>query len=193
MVDRITPRCSDDHKVYIKTQYKVDDASPVKSEEFIQWVIEDKFCDGRPNWEGVYEANDVIYCPDVVPFEMMKLRLLNGGHSSLAYFGHLIGHEMVDGSMADPLICGFVKKYMDQATVAVPEVPVDLEKYKAKIVERFSNPLGDQVSRIAMDGAKKLKEFVGGVIAAIIEKNGDFTCAAMLVASWIRYMTGKDE
>lgn len=127
MVDRITPRCSDDHKVYMKTQYKVDDASPVKSEEFIQWVIEDKFCDGRPNWEGVYEPNDVIYCPDVVPFEMMKLRLLNGGHSSLAYFGHLIGHEMVDESMADPLICGFVKKYMDQATLAVPEVPVDLE------------------------------------------------------------------
>jgi len=127
MVDRITPRCSDETKLFINSQYKVDDASPVKSEEFIQWVIEDKFCDGRPNWEGVNEPGDVIYCPDVVPFEMMKLRLLNGGHSSLAYFGHLLGHEMVDGSMADPLVREFVKKYMDQATIAVPDVPVDLE------------------------------------------------------------------
>jgi mannitol 2-dehydrogenase len=193
MVDRITPRTTDEVKEFLKTTYKVDDAFPVKSEEFIQWVIEDKFCDGRPNWEGLFDESDVIYVQDVHPFELMKLRLLNGGHSSLAYFSHLLGHEMVEDAMADPLIVQFVQKYMEQATIAVPEVPIDLTKYKAQLVERFSNPLGDQVARIEMDGAKKLKEFVGGTISEIIAKNGDYTCAAMLFASWIRIMTGVDE
>ena len=193
MVDRITPRTTDEVKEFIKTKYNVDDAFPVKSEEFIQWVIEDKFCDGRPNWEGLFDASDLLFVPDVHPFELMKLRLLNGGHSSLAYFSHLLGHEMVEDAMGDPLVVQFVQKYMDQATIAVPEVPIDLTKYKAQLIERFTNPLGDQVARIEMDGAKKLKEFVGGTIREIIAKNGDYTCAAMLFASWIRIMTGVDE
>ena len=104
----------------------------------------------------MFDTNDVLYVEDVHPFELMKLRLLNGGHSSLCYFAHLLGHEMVEDAMADPLISNFLKKYMDQATIAVPDVEIDLNKYKAKLVERFSNPLGDQVSRIEMDGTKKL-------------------------------------
>ena len=65
---------------------------PVKSEEFIQWVVEDNFCDGRSEWEGLFESNDFMFVEDVHPFEMMKLRLLNAGHSALAYFSYLIGH-----------------------------------------------------------------------------------------------------
>ena len=100
-------------KDFIKSKYQVEDAFPVKSEEFIQWVIEDKFCDGRPNWEGLYDEKDVIYVEDVLPFELMKLRLLNGGHSSLAYFSFLLGHEMVEDAMADPLVSKYVREYMD--------------------------------------------------------------------------------
>ena len=137
MVDRIAPRTTDDVKEFLKSEYKVDDAFPVKSEEFIQWVIEDKFTDGRPNWEGLLDPSDCIYTPDVHPYELMKLRLLNAGHSSMCYFAHLCGHLMVEDAMVDPLIVDFTKKYMEQATIAVPDVPIDLDKYKAQLIERF--------------------------------------------------------
>lgn len=130
MVDRITPRTTDELKNLLKDKYQIDDLFPVKSEEFIQWVIEDNFCAGRPNWEGYYDEKDLMYVKDVIPFEKMKLNLLNGGHGALAYFSYFLGYVLVEDAMADELIRKFVRAYMDQATIAVPEVPIDLDKYK---------------------------------------------------------------
>lgn len=173
MVDRITPRTTQETKDFLKDKYQIEDLFPVKSEEFIQWVVEDNFCDGRPDWEGLFESSDFMFVEDVHPFEMMKLRLLNAGHSALAYFSYLIGHKQVELAMVDPLIRTFVRKYMDQATIAVPEVPIDLDKYKDQLIERFTNPLGDQVERLCQDGAKKVKEFVAGTTRDIIKKQGE--------------------
>ena len=82
---------------------------------------------------------------------------------------------------------------MDQATLAVPQVPIDLDRYKDQLIERFSNPLGDQVERLCQDGAKKMKEFVAGTIRDVVTKRGDTKFISMLLASWIRYMTGINE
>lgn len=95
--------------------------------------------------------------------------------------------------MQDPLVSKFVRCYMDQATLAVPEVPIDLNKYKDQLIERFTNPLGDQVPRLCQDGAKKIKEFVAGTIRDLVAKNADTNFISMLLASWFRYMTGINE
>lgn len=193
MVDRITPRTTQELKDFLKVRFGIDDRFPVKSEEFIQWVIEDNFCDGRPEWEGLNDPSDFMFVEDVHPFEMMKLRLLNAGHAALAYFSHLIGHTQVELAMVDPLVRKFVRCYMDQATLAIPDVPIDLDRYKDQLIERFTNPLGDQVPRLCMDGAKKMKEFVAGTIRDVVARGGETKFISMLLASWIRYMTAVDE
>jgi mannitol 2-dehydrogenase len=113
MVDRITPRTTQETKDFLQNQFQIADLFPVKGEEFIQWVIEDNFCDGRPEWQGLNDATDFMFVKDVHPFEMMKLRLLNAGHAALAYFSHLIGHTQVELAMQDPLVRKFVRSYMD--------------------------------------------------------------------------------
>lgn len=193
MVDRITPRTTQETKDFLKNRWGVADLFPVKSEEFIQWVVEDNFCDGRPDWEGLNDPTDFIFVEDVHPFENMKLRLLNAGHAALAYFSHLIGHTQVELAMVDPLVRTYVRNYMDQATLAIPEVPIDLDKYKDQLIERFTNPLGDQVERLCQDGAKKMKEFVSGTLRDVVAKDGDTKFISMLLASWIRYMTAVNE
>jgi len=165
----------------------------VKSEEFIQWVVEDNFCDGRPEWTGIYDPKDFLFVDDVHSFELMKLRLLNAGHASLAYFSYLAGYRKVEEAMQDPDVARYVRAYMDEATLAVPEVPLDLNQYKDQLIERFANPLGDQVSRLCMDGAKKIKEFVADTIRDVIKKDGELKFISALLASWIRYMKGVDE
>jgi mannitol 2-dehydrogenase len=130
MVDRITPRTTQETKDFLNDKFGITDLFPVKSEEFIQWVVEDKFCDGRPDWQGLFDPADFMFVEDVHPFENMKLRLLNAGHAALAHFSYLIGHTKVELAMEDPLVRTYVRKYMDQATVAVPVVPIDLDKYK---------------------------------------------------------------
>lgn len=107
-----------------------------------------------------------------MPFELMKLRLLNAGHSAMCYFAFLMGHEFVDVGMKDPLVGSFCRKYMDEATDAVPPLPIDLDltTYKDNLIERFSNPIGDHTARICCDGTKKMKEFVAGSVKELVEK-----------------------
>lgn len=113
----------------------------------------------------------------------------------MCYFAFLMGYEYVDGGMMDPLIRGFCRKYMDEATASVPKLPIDLDlnDYKDKLIERFSNPIGDHTARICMDGTKKMKEFVAGSVKELIPNKKDVKCAGMLLASWIRYLQGTDE
>lgn len=193
MVDRITPRTTQEMKDLIKNRYGIHDLFPVKSEEFIQWVIEDKFSDGRPDWEPLKDSSDFMFVDDVRPFQLMKLRLLNAGHAALAFISHLIGHTQVELAMVDPLVRKFVRSYMDQASLAVPNVPLDLARYKDLLIERFSNPLGDQVPRLCVDGSKKMKELVAGTIRDVVSRGGKTKYISMLIASWIRYMTAIDE
>lgn len=128
----------------------------------------------------------------------MKLRLLNGSHSALAYLSFVKGHRNVDKAMYDPVIRKFVQNYMEECTPTVPVVPgVDLTSYKQKLVSRFSNQLlSDKVARLCEDGSKKMNVFVSPCIRHKLDHGAsdqDLMNLAYATAGWIQYSTGHDE
>ena len=192
MVDRITPGTTDADRAMIRETYGIDDAWPVVTEPFRQWVIEDAFCDGRPSWERV----GVQMTSDVHPYETMKIRLLNASHSAMGYLGYLAGFEYIHEVIADPLFREFVLNFMDEeVTPILAEVPgVDLATYKKTLVERFSNPaIKDQVSRICMDGSAKIPKFILPTIREQLRRGGPTRRASLVIASWCRAMAGTDD
>ena len=192
MVDRITPVTTDKIISTIAENYGVDDKWPVICEDYIQWVLEDKFVNGRPAFEDV----GVQMVDDVEPYEKMKVRLLNGSHSALSYLSYLMGYRDVDLAMADPLIREFVKKYMDEdITDSVPDVPgIDLESYKDILIERFSNKaVRDQIQRLAEDGSQKIPNAIVPCAIHQIEQGGSIKHIALAIACWYKYLTGVDE
>lgn len=192
MVDRITPVTTDVIIETLKGKFQIEDAWPVVCEDYIQWVLEDNFCNGRP----AFQDAGVQIVADVDPYEKMKVRLLNGSHSALAYLSYLKGYREVDQAMADPLIRNFVRSYMDQdITPTVPEVPgINLDEYKDKLIERFSNPaISDQVQRLAEDGSQKIPNSILPCIASQLENGGSTKFAVLALAGWFRYLTAVDE
>jgi mannitol 2-dehydrogenase len=192
MVDRITPATTDADRRALRERFGVEDRWPVVCEPFTQWVLEDTFCAGRPPYEDV----GVQVVDDVEPYELMKLRLLNASHQALAYFGHLLGHEYVHEAAQDPLLRAFVRAYMDtEATPTLPPVPgVDLDGYKATLIERFSNPgVRDTVARLCAESSDRIPKWLVPVIRRQLETGGEVRRAAAVVASWARYAEGTDE
>ena len=192
MVDRITPATTDKTVQFVKDRCGIDDAWPVVCEDFRQWVLEDNFGQGRPAFEkaGVQMVNDVE------PYELMKVRLLNGSHSALSYLSYLMGYREVDVAMADPLMSGFVRAYMDNdVTPSVPSVPgIDLNEYKDTLIRRFSNPaISDKVQRLAEDGSQKIPNAILPCIRHALKNNLSIDFACLALAGWFRYMTGTDE
>jgi mannitol 2-dehydrogenase len=191
MVDRITPGTTDADRLSVRERFGIDDAWPVVTEPFRQWVIEDKFTQGRPRFEEV----GVEFTTDVHIFERMKMGLLNGGHLAIAFVSGLLGYQFVHEAMNDPLVAGFLTSYMDAVTPIVEQPPgVDLEGYKATLVERFANPtIFDQVQRIASEGAAKMPKFVLSSIRKLLARGLPTEVPALVIASWIRYLGGKDD
>lgn len=192
MVDRITPATTDQDRAMIRETYGIDDAWPVVTEPFRQWVIEDAFCDGRPSWERV----GVQMTSDVHPYETMKIRLLNASHSAMGYLGYLAGFDHIHDVMADERFRKFVIGFMDEeVTPILEDVPgIDLAAYRKTLVERFSNPaVKDQVSRICMDGSAKIPKFILPTIREQLERGGPTGRASLVIASWCRYLSGNDE
>ena len=192
MVDRIVPATTDEDRQTIASMLGVDDAWPVMTEPFSQWVIEDDFSNGRPDWD----AHGVQFVADVEPYELMKLRLLNGAHSALAYLGYLAGYQTVSDAIADPEMTVFVRGLMDkEATPTLPPLPdIDLTAYKQALLQRFANPaLKHRTWQIAMDGSQKLPQRLLGTIRDRLAMDGPFECAALAVAGWMRYAAGTDE
>jgi mannitol 2-dehydrogenase len=192
MVDRITPATTDADRRDVRERFGVADRWPVVCEPFTQWVLEDAFCAGRPPYEEV----GVQVVADVEPYELMKLRLLNASHQALAYFGHLLGHEYVHEAAQDPPLRAFVRAYMDEeATPTLPPVPgVDLDDYKATLIERFSNPgVRDTVARLCAESSDRIPKWLVPVIRRRLEDGGDVRFSAAVVASWARYAEGTDE
>jgi len=192
MVDRITPVTSDADTRAIADGFGVQDAWPVVCEPFTQWVLEDDFPAGRPPLERV----GVQLVKDVLPYELMKLRLLNAGHQSLAYLGYLCGHRYVHEAAGDPLIATFLRAYMDrEATPTLQPVPgVDLEEYKSTLIERFGNPhVADTLARICTDTSDRIPTFLLPVVHEQLARGGEVRLAALVVASWARYAEGVDE
>ncbi|NVK41799.1 MAG: mannitol dehydrogenase family protein [Oceanospirillaceae bacterium] len=192
MVDRITPMTTDAHRRQLQQETGIEDAWPVVAEPFLQWVLEDRFCNGRPAWETV----GVQFTDDVTPYEEMKIGLLNGGHQALAYLGALLGHQYAHETMQDAQLCRFVRAYMDRdVTPRLREAPgIDLEAYKDSLIERFSNTaICDQISRIGYDGSSRLPKFVLPTLLAQIEAGVPLHRTALIVAAWCQYQQGVDE
>ncbi len=192
MVDRIVPATTDEDRAAIRELLGLEDEAVVVCEPFRQWVIEDRFTLGRPVWETV----GAQLVEDVAPFEDMKLRLLNGSHSMLAYLGYLAGYETVAETMANPDFEKLVRRYMDEEATPTLALPggVDIEGYKDQLIERFRNPaLKHRTWQIAMDGSQKLPQRLLSVIRQQLKAGGPFEFAALAVAAWMRYATGQDE
>jgi fructuronate reductase len=190
MVDRIVPATTDVDRGHVAACLGVTDAWPIMTEPFTQWVIEDDFPLGRPDWRGV-EFTD-----DVAPYELMKLRLLNGAHSSIAYLGCLAGWEFVSTAMADPDLAAHVRALMDDEVTPTLTIPpgFDATRYKDDLIARFNNPaLKHRTQQIAMDGTQKLPQRLLGTIRDRLKLDAPIGRLALGVAAWMRYATGLGE
>lgn len=192
MVDRIVPATTDEDRAGVSRRLGCEDAWPVMTEPFTQWVIEDRFPAGRPAWE--LEGAELV--ADVHPYEFMKLRLLNGSHSTLAYLGYLAGCRTVSDAIADPAFARLIRRLMDEEVTPTLAVPpgADLGRYKAALLERFANPaLKHRTWQIAMDGTQKLPQRLLGTIRDRLAAGASIDRLALGVAAWMRYVTGRDE
>ncbi|MEV6842369.1 mannitol dehydrogenase family protein [Actinoplanes sp. NPDC051411] len=192
MVDRITPVTTDDDRAAVRETYGIDDGWPVVCEPFTQWALEDSFGLGRPP----YEDAGVQVVPDVEPYELMKLRLLNASHQGLCYFGWLAGYRLVHDVAQDPLFADFLLTYMRrEATPTLEEVPgVDLAEYQLQLIERFSNAqVRDTVARLCAESSDRIPKWLLPVIRHNLDTGGEILRATAVVASWARYAEGVDE
>jgi mannitol 2-dehydrogenase len=192
MVDRITPQTTDDDRAELRERFGIDDRWPVVCEPFTQWVLEDAFTLGRPP----YEEAGVQVVEDVEPYELMKLRLLNASHQALCYFAYLDGYRLVHEAAQDPLYRAFLRGYMDEeGTPTLAPVPgVDLDAYKATLIERFSNPeVRDTIARLCAESSDRIPKWLLPVVRAQLASGGRISHSAGVVASWARYAEGVDE
>jgi fructuronate reductase len=192
MVDRIVPATTGADLAEAAQLLGVVDAATVVAEPFGQWIIEDRFAGPRPPWDGA----GAQLTADVAPFEFMKLRLLNGSHSTLAYLGFLMGHDFVWQASSDPLLATLIARQMAEEIVPTLPVPpgMDLVRYCGQLLERFrNNALPHRTRQIAMDGSQKLPQRLLGTVRDRLAANGSYDHLALAVAGWIRYASGRDE
>ena len=186
MVDRITPRPTKEVRDRVRAVTGVDDACPVMSESFAQWVIEDRFIAGRPAWE----LAGATLVADVHPYEEAKLRILNATHSCLAWAGTLAGHVHIRESTHDPSIRRFAYDYItDGAIPCLKPSPVDLIQYRDSVLGRFGNPhILDTNQRVAADGFSKIPSFIAPTLLQLLERNADAVSTAVLPALFLRFL-----
>lgn len=186
MVDRITPVTSEVVIKYLENNFDLNDQWPVVCEPFIQWVIEDKFSNGRPPLEDL----GVQFVQDVTPYEKMKIRLLNAGHSVLGIPGAIHGHETIDACMRDTVFSKFMRDFMDkEVTPILGKIEgIDIEKYKDTLEDRFANVnIKDRVGRICMESSAKLPKFLIPTIKENLEKGGSIKYGTFILATWCYY------
>ncbi len=192
MVDRIVPATTPENIAEVAKLIGLSDEAPTVGEPFRQWAIEDRFTQGRPNWERA--GAELV--SDVEPFEEMKLRLLNGSHSTLAYLGYLGGYQHIDETMGNPAYKKFVRAMMDQETTPAVDIPagVDIEAYKDSLIDRFSNPsVKHRTWQIAMDGSQKLPQRYLNTVRHRLAAGQVPQRIALSIAAWMRYVTAIDE
>ncbi|EHL99488.1 mannitol dehydrogenase domain protein [Acetobacteraceae bacterium AT-5844] len=191
MVDRIVPSTQDEDRAAVAALGYAD-AWPVVAEPFTQWVIEDRFSGPRPRWE----AAGALLVDDVHVYELMKLRCLNGAHSTLAYLGALAGTETVSEAMAEPALAGFLSRlWREDLLPTLPATPgVDLSAYTAQLADRFRNPrIRHRLLQIAMDGSQKLPQRLLGPALERLRAGAMPRAIAIAVAGWMAFLLGADE
>jgi len=192
MVDRIVPASGQADLDEALALTGLADACPVATEPFTQWVVEDRFAAGRPDWA----RDGVQFVRDVAPFEAMKLRLLNAAHSAMAYLGVPSGLETVDRAIADPLLRAFVERMWreDLAPTLPAEVRDAVPGYCGALLARFANPaLGHRLRQIAMDGSQKIPMRWLPAARARLAQGAMPDALAAAIAGWIRYLGGRGE
>ena len=190
MVDRITPRPTPDVAERVKHATGWADAAPVMSESFIQWVIEDDFCNGRPAWERV----GVQMVESVKPYEEAKIRILNASHIGIAWAGTLVGYRFIHEGTRDPAIRQIAWEYVTNDAIAclsTPEhpSPIDLAAYRDVVLERFGNPaIRDSNQRVAMDGYSKIPGFIAPTVRERLAQGASIAGVAMLPALFLAFL-----
>lgn len=188
MVDRITPAPTDATRAEAARLIGHDDHAATETEAFHQWVIEDDFPLGRPDWD----LAGALFVTDVAPYETMKLRMLNGSHSMLAYAGFHAGLPLVRDVMADPGLATLVRRHMAAAAATLPALPgIDLSAYATELQDRFANPaIAHETFQIAMDGTQKLPQRIFAPALDTLRAGGDLRPFAFATAAWMRHATG---
>ena len=187
MVDRIAPQVGEAERQALDAASGVADRLPAKAESFNQWVCEDRFRQGRPAFETV----GVQFSDDVASYLAIKGRMLNACHMLMSYPAILCGYRLVDEAMRDARIVRLLETFVDRDVVPYVTAPagVSFDAYKAMIVERFSNPaIGDQLLRIAGDGASKLPIFHAKTTETLIAASASPRREAFLLACFARYL-----
>ena len=192
MVDRITPATTDRERAFLRDKYGLEDNWPVFCEQFRQWVVEDKFPAGRPALETV----GVTFTSDVAPYELMKIRILNGGHAAIAYPAGLLDIHFVHEAMADEQIRAFLEKLTkSEIQPVVPPPPsTSLDDYRELIARRFANPkIGDTIQRLCLDGSNRQPKFILPTVADRLKSGASIKGLALVSALWCRYCYGESE
>jgi mannitol 2-dehydrogenase len=192
MVDRITPATSARETALLADNFGIADNWPVFCESFRQWVLEDNFPAGRPALEKV----GVQFVADVAPYEHMKIRILNGGHATIAYPAGLMDIHFVHEAMEHSLVSAFLAKVeQDEIIPVVPPVPdTDLDDYFALCQRRFANPkIGDTIRRLALDGSNRQPKFIIPSALDRVTAGKSVTGLALVSALWCRYCYGTTE
>lgn len=192
MVDRIVPRTTDADRERIGARLALHDAWPVVGEPFLDWVVEDRFANGRPAWDG----GGARFVERAEPFEKLKLRMVNGSHSALAYLGALAGWRTVDRAVAVPALHRFLDSLLrDEIAPTLPPLPgLDLNDYRARLLQRFANPaLQHQTGQIAMDGSQKLPQRLLDTVRERLAAHLPIDRLALAVAAWMHWLRGVDE
>ena len=191
MVDRITPAATPQTFAEAERLTGCADLAAVETEAFHQWVIEDHFPGGRPAWE---EAG-AIFVSDVTPYERMKLTMLNGSHSMLAYAGFLCGRRHVRDVMADDALAGLVRRHLQAAAAVLPPLAgIDIHAYGEALARRFANPaIAHETYQIAMDGTEKLPQRLLAPAMRALETGAALRPFAFAVAAWMRYCLGRTD
>jgi mannitol 2-dehydrogenase len=187
MVDRITPVTTAADRDALLERVGVVDRWPVVAEPFRQWVVEDRFVAGRPAWERV----GALFSDDVRAWELYKLRLLNAGHSCIAYLCALAGITDVADAVSRPEVHGFLSGLLlGEAAPALTPIPGHPPaEYVATVLDRFANPgIGDQIARLCIDGTAKFPTFLVPTIEHNLDTSGPIGNATLALAGWARYL-----
>jgi mannitol 2-dehydrogenase/sorbose reductase len=192
MVDRIAPQVTAEVRAMVANRSGVDDVTPVVAETFTQWVIEDRFSNGRP----AFDAVGVEMMDDLQTYEAMKGRMLNASHMLLAYPAILLGYRLVHEAMNDPDIVVLLRAYFQYDVGPILNLPpgISAEAYGEKTIERFGNPaVADQLLRVAQDGASKIPVFHAKTIETLVREERDMRREALLLACFQDYLAGVDD
>jgi fructuronate reductase len=182
MVDRITPRTTDEDRAEVSRQLGIDDPEAVPTEPFSEWVLAGDFPHGRPGWDGP----GARFVDDVRPFEQRKLWLLNGSHSLMAYAGSIRGHETVSDAIADPVVRQWVQQWWDAASAHLSLPADDIATYRQALLDRYANAnIRHLLAQIAADGSQKVP-----IRAVPVIRAGADPGATRLVAAWIAHLRG---